>query len=62
MSASPLLDEWLKLWYIYTIGHALATKMNTFESVLMRCMNLSLLYRVKSEKNKFHILTRIYGI
>ena len=36
-----LLDELIrKLWYIYTIEHYLATKRNTFESVLMRWTNL----------------------
>ena len=29
-----------KLWYIYTVEHYSAIKRNTFESVLMRWMNL----------------------
>ena len=37
----PSADEWIrKLWYIYTMGHYLAIKMNAFESVLRRWMNL----------------------
>ena len=37
----PLTDEWIKkLWYIYTMEYYSAIKMNTFESVLMRWMNL----------------------
>ena len=37
----PLKDEWIKkLWYIYTMGYYSAIKRNTFESVLMRWMNL----------------------
>ena len=38
----PLTDEWLqKLWYINTIEYYSAIKKNnTFESVLMRWMNL----------------------
>ena len=44
----PLADEWIrKLWYIYTVEYYSAIKKNTFESVLMRWMNWSLLYRVK---------------
>ena len=36
-----LADEWIrKLWYIYTIEDYSATKSNSFESVLMRCMKL----------------------
>ena len=37
----PSTDEWIrKLWYIYTMEYYLAIKMNAFESVLMRWMNL----------------------
>ena len=44
----PLADEWIrKLWYIYTMEYYSAIKKNAFESVLMRWMNWSLLYRVK---------------
>ena len=38
---SPLTDEWIKnLWYIYTMEYYSAIKRNTFDSVLMRWMNL----------------------
>ena len=34
-------DEWIKmLSYIYTVEYYSAIKRNTFESVLMRCINL----------------------
>ena len=34
-------DEWIKdLWYIYTMEYYSVVKRNTFESVLMRWMNL----------------------
>ena len=36
----PLTDECIKKWYIYTTGYYSAIKRNTFESVLMRWMNL----------------------
>ena len=36
----PSTDEWIKLWYIYTKEYYSAIKRNTFESVLMRWMNL----------------------
>ena len=37
----PSTDEWIKkLWYIYTMDYYWAIKRNTFESVLMRWMNL----------------------
>ena len=36
----PSADEWIKLWYIYTMEYYSAIKRNPFESVLMRWMNL----------------------
>ena len=34
-------DKWIKKkWYIYTMEYYSVIKMNTFESVLMRFMNL----------------------
>ena len=61
----PLTDECLKLWYIYTMEYYSVIKMNAFESVLMRWMNLE--HIIQSEvnqkrKDKYHILTQIYGI
>ena len=44
----PMADKWIrKPWYIYTMEYYSAMKKNTFESLLMRWMKLSLLYRVK---------------
>ena len=46
----PLADEWIrKLWYICTMEYYLAIKWNTFESVLMRYMNLEPI--IQSEVN-----------
>ena len=37
----PSTDEWIKkLWEIYTMEYHSAIKRNTFESVVMRWMNL----------------------
>ena len=60
----PLTDEWIKkLWYIYTMEYYSAIKRNTFESVLMRWMNLEpIIQREVSQKDKYHILTYIYRI
>ena len=56
----PSTDEWIKkLWYIYTMEYYSAIKRNTFESVLMRWMNLekNLLYTViKVRKRKINIV------
>ena len=61
----PLTDEWIKkLWYMYTMEYYSAIKRNTLESVLMRWMNLELLYSEVSqkEKDKYHVLMHIYEI
>ena len=62
----PLTDEWIKkLWYIYIMECHSAIKRNTFESVLMRWMNLELLIQSEvsqKEKDNYHILTHICGI
>ena len=62
----PSTDEWIKkLWYIYTMEYYSAIKRNAFESVLMRWMNLEPIIQseVSQEgKDKYHILTHIYGI
>ena len=61
-----LTDEWLKkLWYIYTMEYYSAIKRNTFESVLMRWMNLEPIKQSEvsqKEKDKYRILMHIYGI
>ena len=60
----PWTDEWIKkLWYIYTMEYYSALKRNTFESVLMRWMNLeSIIQNEVSQKDKYRFLMHIYGI
>ena len=62
----PSIDEWIKkLWYICTMEYYSAIIRNAFESVLMRWMNLEPLIHSEvsqKEKDKYHILTHIYGI
>ena len=48
-----------------TMEYYSAIKMNAFESVLMRSMNLEPIIQSEvsqKEKDKYHILTHIYGI
>ena len=61
----PSTDEWIKLWYIYTMEYYSAIKRNTFESVLMRWMKLEPNIQSEvsqKEKDKYCILTQIYVI
>ena len=50
---------------MYTMDYYSAIKRNTFESILMSCMNLEPIIQSEvsqKEKDKCHILTYIYGI
>ena len=62
----PSKDEWIKkLWYIYPMEYYSAIKRNTFESVLVKWVNLEpiILSEVcQKEKNKYSVLTHVYGI
>ena len=62
----PSTDEWIKkLWYIYAMEYYSAIKRNTFESVLIRWMNLEPIIQSgvsQKEKDKYHILMYIYRI
>ena len=59
----PSTDEWIKkLWSIYTMDYYSAIKRNTFESVLMRWMNLESIIQNEvgqKEKDKYHMLMHI---
>ena len=53
----PLTDERIKkLWYIYTMEYYSAIKRNTFESVLMRWMNLEPVIQSEVRKRKINII------
>ena len=62
----PSTDEWIKkLGYVYTMDYYSAIKRNTFESVLMKWLNLEPIIQSEvsqKEKEKYHILMPIYGI
>ena len=61
----PSTDEWITLWYIYTMEYYSAIKRNTLKSVLMRWMNLETIIQSEvsqKEKDKYHIVMHIYEI
>ena len=62
----PSTDEWIKkLWYINAVEYYTAIKRNTFESVLMKWMNLEPIIQSElsqKEKNKYCVLMHAYGI
>ena len=62
----PMTEKWINmLWGIYTMKYYSTIKKNTFESVLMRQMNLEPIVQSEvsqKEKDRHHILTNLYGI
>ena len=62
----PSTDEWIKkMWHIYAMEYYSAIKRNEIELFVVRWMDLeSIIWNEVSqkEKNKYHMLTRIYGI
>ena len=62
----PLTDEWIKkMWYIYTMEYYSTIKGNEIELFVVRWMDLGSVIQSEvsqKEKNKYHMLTHIYGI
>ena len=54
----PLTDEWIKkMWCIYTMEYYSTVKKNTFESVLLRWMNLEpIIQSEESRKRQANII------
>ena len=62
----PLTDEWIKnMWHIHTIDYYSAIKRNEIELFVVRCMDLETVIQSEvsqKEKNKYRMLTHMYGI
>ena len=62
----PSTDEWIKkMWHIYTMEYYSAIKRNEIELFVVRWMHLESVIQSEvsqKEKNKYHMLTHIYGI
>ena len=56
----PLTDDCIgKLWYVYTVEYSSAIRMSSKMDELEPVMQSEVSHK---EKNKYHILTHIYGI
>ena len=62
----PSTDEWIKkMWHMYTMEYYSAMKRNEIELFVVRWIDLESVIRSEvsqKEKNKYRILTHIYGI
>ena len=59
-------DEWIKkMWHIYAMEYYSAIKRNETELFVVRCMELESVIEIEisqKAKNKYRMLTHIYGI
>ena len=62
----PSTDEWVKkMWHIYTMEYYSAVNRNKIELFVVRCMDLESVIQSElsqKEKNKYRMLTHVYGI
>ena len=62
----PSSDEWIKkMWHIYTMEYYSAIRRNETELFVVRWMDLDSVIQSEvsqKEKNKYHMLTHVYGI
>ena len=62
----PSTDEWIKkMWHIYTMEYYSALKRNETELFVVRGMDLEFVIQSEvsqKDKNKYCMLTHIYGI
>ena len=62
----PSTDEWIKkMWHIYTMEYYSAIKRNKIELSVVRWIDLGSVIQSEvsqKEKNKYSMLTHIYGI
>ena len=62
----PLTNEWIKkMWHRYTMEYYSAIKRNEIELFVVRWMDLESVIRrevSQKEKDKYRMLTHIYGI
>ena len=62
----PSIGEWIKkMWHIYTVEYDSAIKRNEIELFVVRWMDLESVIQSEvsqKEKNKYRMLTQIYGI
>ena len=62
----PSLDEWIKkMWHIFTMESYSAIERNEMEVFVVRWMDLESVIQSEvsqKEKNKYSMLTHIYGI
>ena len=58
----PLTDEWIKMWYIYTMEYYSAMKRNEIMPFAAIWIELEIIILSQKEKDKYHMISLICGI
>ena len=58
----PSTDEWIKMWYIYTLKYYSAIKKNEIMPFAATWMQVEIIILSNSEKDKYHMISLICGI
>ena len=59
----PLTEEWIKkMWYIYTMEYYSAIKKNEIMPFAATWMDVDIITLSQTEKDKYHMVSFIYGI
>ena len=59
----PLTDEWIKMWYIYTMEYYSAIKKKEIMSSAATWMDLEMIILIsQKEKDKYHMISLIFGM
>ena len=59
---SPLTEEWIKMWYIYTMEYYLTKEKNEIMPFVATRMHLEIIILSQKEKDKYHMVSLICGI
>ena len=61
----PLTDEWIKMWYMYSMESCSAVKQNEIMAFAATWMQLEIIILSKvsqKEKDKYHMISLICGV
>ena len=58
----PLTDEWIKMWYIYTMEYYSAMKRNEIMPFAAIWIELEIIILSQKEKDKYHMISLICRI
>jgi len=58
----PSSNEWIKMWYVYTVEYYSTTKKNKIMLFVATWMQLEIIILSQKEKEKYHIISHIWNL